>query len=110
MFTGKLIRRLRQEKGLTQAQLAEKLTDVVGRHVFQQQIQSMESGVRNIRLNELKALAEIFNVPYESIIEYGGHPHSFTCVENTIIEFEGEYPTKIQKEDGTLRITFTKGQ
>lgn len=109
MFTGNLIKRLRQNNGLTQAQLAKKLTGAVGRHIFQQQIQSIEYGVRNIRRDELKALAEIFNVPYEDMLEYGGHPQSFTCVENTIIEFEGEYPTKIQKGNGTLRVIFTKG-
>ena len=59
----KYIKRCREEAGLTQAQLAEKLD------VSTVSVQNWENGRTKINLDRYSDLAEIFNVPVEEIIK-----------------------------------------
>lgn len=61
---GKNIRRLRMERKLSQEQAAAQL-QVRGYDVTRSALAKMEVGQRHIYPDELKALREIFGVPYE---------------------------------------------
>lgn len=61
---GKNIRRLRMERKLSQEQAAAQL-QVRGCDVTRSALAKMEVGQRHIYPDELKALREIFSVPYE---------------------------------------------
>ena len=61
---GKSIKKLRNEKGLTQDQLAETL------HVTRQAVSNWENGKTQPDIETLSALAECFEIPVEELI-YG---------------------------------------
>lgn len=61
---GKNIRRLRMERKLSQEQASAQL-QVRGCDVTRSALAKMEVGQRHIYPDELKALREIFGVPYE---------------------------------------------
>lgn len=58
---GQRIKQLRIERGLDQYQLGQ----IIG--VQRSQVSNIERGVRNINLNQLKILANYFNVSFETI-------------------------------------------
>ena len=65
---GDRIRTIRKAAGMTQEQVTVQLQlrgCDISRSVFSQ----FECGNYNIRIDELKALKEIFNVPYEAFFE-----------------------------------------
>lgn len=62
MNIGKTIRLLREEKGLTQEELAEKL------HVTQSFISKVESKNQNITVNQVRELSKIFDCSADYII------------------------------------------
>ncbi|KAB8196813.1 helix-turn-helix domain-containing protein [Nonomuraea phyllanthi] len=65
---GVRVRELRQARGWSQEELADRLTQQAGLQFHQTQIGKVESGTRPIRLNEAAALALIFNVPLQDLI------------------------------------------
>lgn len=62
MNIGKTIRLLREEKGLTQEELAEKL------HVTQSFISQVENKNQNITVNQVRKLSKIFGCSADYII------------------------------------------
>lgn len=62
MNMGRTIRLLREEKGLTQEELAEKL------HVTQSFISKVESKNQNITVNQVRELSKIFGCSADYII------------------------------------------
>lgn len=64
---GENIRLLRKKRNLTQDQLAAKL-QVSGCDITRSALAKIEVGQRHIYPDELKALKEILNVPYDSIL------------------------------------------
>lgn len=62
MNIGKTIRLLREEKGLTQEELAEKL------HVTQSFISKVENKNQNITVNQVRELSKIFDCSADYII------------------------------------------
>lgn len=92
MNTGKVIKILRKEKGLTQDQLS----DVLG--VKKSSIQKYESGaVNNLKMETIKKLCQYFNVPAWMFI----FPENITN-EETIIDFANLNP-------GTYNISYLEG-
>lgn len=65
---GENIRKIRKEKHLTQEQLSAKL-QVLGCDITRSAVAKIEVGQRHIYPDELKALKEILNVPYERIFD-----------------------------------------
>jgi len=65
---GENIRKIRKEKNLTQEQLSAKL-QVLGCDITRSAVAKIEVGQRHIYPDELKALKEILNVPYERIFD-----------------------------------------
>lgn len=63
---GQNIRKLRMERGLSQEQTAAQL-QVWGCDVTRSALAKIEVGQRHIYADELKALKDIFSVPYESL-------------------------------------------
>ena len=61
---GANIKRLREKAGLTQENLAAKL-QIEGCDITRSAVAKIEVGQRHIYPDELKALREIFGVPYE---------------------------------------------
>lgn len=62
MNIGKTIRLLREEKGLTQEELAEKL------HVTQSFISRIENKNQNVSVNQVRELSKIFDCSTDYII------------------------------------------
>ena len=63
---GQNIRALRMKRGFSQEQLAARL-QVRGCDVTRSALAKMEVGQRHIYPDELRALREIFDVPYEEL-------------------------------------------
>ncbi|HEM8139364.1 MULTISPECIES: helix-turn-helix domain-containing protein [Providencia] len=63
-YCGKIIKRIRRERGMTGDELARKL------NISQQQMSRYERGVNKISLSTLFNLSIILNVPLEKIIKY----------------------------------------
>ncbi|MBQ7793097.1 MAG: helix-turn-helix transcriptional regulator [Clostridia bacterium] len=64
---GENIRLLRKRNKLTQDQLAAKL-QVLGCDITRSALAKIEVGQRHLYPDEIKALKQILNVPYESIL------------------------------------------
>ena len=64
---GENIRTIRKKRNLTQDQLAAKL-QVLGCDITRSALAKIEVGQRHLYADEVKALKEILNVPYESIL------------------------------------------
>lgn len=64
---GNNIRSIRKKNKLTQEQLAAKL-QVSGCDITRSALAKIEVGQRHLYIDELKALKEILNVSYESIL------------------------------------------
>ena len=65
---GENIRTLRKDRKLTQDQLAAKL-QVLGCDITRGALAKIEVGQRHLYPDEIKALKEILNVSYESILD-----------------------------------------
>ena len=63
---GENIRKIRINSGLTQEQLSAKL-QVYGCDITRSALAKIEVGQRHIYPDEIKAIKEILNVPYENI-------------------------------------------
>ena len=64
MNTGKLIKKFRKERGMTQLQLAEK----VG--IAESSIRQYELGMRNPKTERLKEIAEALRVPFACLLGF----------------------------------------
>lgn len=64
---GQCIRGVREQRGLTQEQLAARL-QVHGCDITRSALAKMEAGQRHIYLFELRILREILDVPYEDLL------------------------------------------
>ena len=67
LAVGRQIREAREASGLTQEQLAAKL-QTYGCDVTRSALAKMEVGQRHIYAIELRALRQILNVPYETLL------------------------------------------
>ena len=66
---GKNVLALRMKKGWTQAQLAEKM-QLAGYEVSDLTILRIEKGLRFVPDYELKGLAKVFEVSYETLLDW----------------------------------------
>lgn len=108
MFIGEKIRKLRRQAELTQTKLAERFSKILGYRIAYQQIQRIEEGTRNVRSQEVNAFAEIFDIDPRVLLEMNGTSY-FTEREDggmMTLEFSGETPIKVFKENGTLKIIY----
>ena len=67
LYFGQKVKSLRTEKGWTQTELASRLADV-GVELHQTTIAKMEGGARPTTINELWALALVFDVDYADLM------------------------------------------
>ncbi|MCC8027629.1 MAG: helix-turn-helix domain-containing protein [Clostridium sp.] len=65
---GPNIRRLRLQSDLTQEQVTAKM-QLMGINISRSIYSQIEGGTYNIRISELAAMKEIFNIGYESFFE-----------------------------------------
>lgn len=108
MFIGERIRKLRREAELTQTKLAERFSKILGYRIAYQQIQRIEDGTRNVRCHEVNAFAEIFDIDPRVLLEVTGTAYFTEGGDGGMmtLEFSGETPIKIFKENGTLKILY----
>lgn len=66
-FVGRIVSRLRDERGWSQTALAERLANH-GFELHQSTVAKLEAGKRPIRVNELVALASVFNVAVADLL------------------------------------------
>lgn len=62
------LRKIRKEHGYTQEQLVAKL-QLLDQDISRSMYAQIECGTYNIKITELMALKEIYNIPYESFFE-----------------------------------------
>lgn len=72
MIFGRHLRRLREDRGWSQAAVATKLAAFHGIELHFSAIAKMEGAHRLIRLNEAVAIAEIFEVPLAEMLSVTG--------------------------------------
>ncbi|MGO1971624.1 MAG: helix-turn-helix domain-containing protein [Propionibacteriaceae bacterium] len=64
----KRLRQLRRAAGLTQTDVAEAMSRLLGRQVVGTAVTKVESGERAVRLDEAVVVAEILQVPLEALV------------------------------------------
>ena len=64
---GNYIRSIREEKNLTQTQLAERMAEALGTGIYQTTVGRIENGDRALSLSEAAVLADTLNVPISSL-------------------------------------------
>jgi len=90
---GKNIRRLRQKKGWTLVQIAEKV------QVSVPAFSKIETGPTDINMSRLKQLAEIFGVSILDILyDEGENPQDELLLEATVLK------AKIQEKEETVSV------
>lgn len=65
---GRNIQNLRRKNGLTQSQLVAKL-QIKGINMSRSTLANIETGRRNIKARDLKAIKEVLNVEYDKFFE-----------------------------------------
>jgi transcriptional regulator with XRE-family HTH domain len=78
---GKTIKKIREEKGLTQQQVAE----LVNMH--RSNYSKVESGERDLSLEAINKVAKYFGMTVDQLINFDGHlPDEVTVADKTLME------------------------
>lgn len=81
MSTGQNIKQIREEKGMTQQQVAELI------HMHRSNYSKIESGQREISVEALNKIARYFGMTIDRIVNFeGGLPQEVTVEDKTAIE------------------------
>lgn len=70
---GPVIKRLREEAGMTQTELARRLR-ALGRLTTQRRIKAMEEGTCRIRAQEIVLFSKIFSIPLDLLFAWEQEP------------------------------------
>ncbi len=97
---GRLIKRFRKERGLTQIELAEKI------NVSFQQIQKYEKGTTKISVNRLLDISKALEIPVQNFFE-DRIPEIIADIDN-IYKKENEFHYHLTREEETLLKLFRK--
>lgn len=66
---GEQIRALRKQRKITQEELAFKVSEITGERISRQSLSGWENGTVKPRLENLKAVAHVLNVPLSSLLD-----------------------------------------
>lgn len=99
---GRAVGRLRKTRGWSQADLAQRLAETLGRTWDPSAVARMESGKRTTSVNELTALAAIFDTPIAEIVSDEEPIHQLA---RTVREARGaaiEYRAAVERYSGLM--------
>lgn len=78
---GKIIKQIREEKGLTQQQLAELI------NMHRSNYSKVESGERDLSIEAINKVAKYFGMTIDQLVNFDGHiPDEVTVGDKTLIE------------------------
>ncbi len=81
MSTGQNIKKIREEKGMTQQQIAELI------HMHRSNYSKIESGQREISVDALNKIAKYFGMTIDQIVNFDGAvPQEITVEDKTLME------------------------
>ncbi len=81
MDTGQNIKKIREEKGMTQQQIAELI------HMHRSNYSKIESGQREISVDALNKIAKYFGMTIDQIVNFDGVlPQEITVEDKTLME------------------------
>ena len=75
------LRKVRKRKGLTQTQLAERVSEITGSHMNYQTVQRYETGKRDMKTSMLPIFAEALGVTVRELVD-----DQFTELDACILE------------------------
>jgi len=99
---GKRIRAIRQEEGMSQGDLGEK----VGLNA--DRIQQYENGARNPKFELCKQIAEVLNVDVNALLD--PQAANYIGAMYTFFEMEALYDLRLKEVDGQMCICFGENQ
>lgn len=82
------MKRLREERGWTQADLARKMTDIGWSGMYQTTISRMEKGERPVRIGEARGLARVFEVTVGMMIAQPESSKPVESLKNSVMKLE----------------------
>jgi transcriptional regulator with XRE-family HTH domain len=78
---GKIIKKIREEKGLTQQQLAELI------NMHRSNYSKVESGERDLSIEAINKVAKYFGMSIDQLVNFDGHlPNEVTVEDKTLME------------------------
>ncbi len=78
---GKIIKQIREEKGLTQQQLAELI------NMHRSNYSKVESGERDLSIEAINKVAKYFGMTIDQLVNFDGHiPDEVTVGDKTLME------------------------
>jgi transcriptional regulator with XRE-family HTH domain len=78
---GKIIKQIREEKGLTQQQLAELI------NMHRSNYSKVESGERDLSIEAINKVAKFFGMTIDQLVNFDGHiPDEVTVEDKTLME------------------------
>jgi transcriptional regulator with XRE-family HTH domain len=100
-IVGQAVRRIRLARGLTQAQLGAELAALGAASKWQSGVAALEAGRRRIGIDDLIALARIFDVPPQTLLAIRPHEKapSVQVGEQTLARTEWYDAMRISKND-----------
>src|SRR5699024_9011932 len=82
------MKRLREERGWTQADLARKMTDIGWSGMYQTTISRMEKGERPVRIGEARGLARVFEVTVGMMIAQPESSKPVEALKNSVLKID----------------------
>lgn len=82
------MKRMREERGWTQAELANRMTDSGWSGMYQMTIGRMEKGVRPIRIGEARGLAKVFGVTVGMMIAPSESSRPIEELKDTVLKLD----------------------
>jgi transcriptional regulator with XRE-family HTH domain len=78
---GKVIKKIREEKGLTQLQIAELI------HMHRSNYSKVESGERDLSIESINKIAKYFGMSIDELVNFNGNiPNEVTTEDKTLME------------------------
>lgn len=103
-LVGQRVSELRKRAGWTQAELAEKTAERLGKDMSTLTVTRIESGSRPTSVDELVALAEVFSVPAQDLLPLGSADAALrTVVEEIRINSQRVAEARLALEAGESR-------
>lgn len=82
------MKRLREERGWTQADLSRKMADIGWSGMYQTTISRMEKGERPVRIGEARGLARVFDVTVGMMIAQPESSKPVETLKNSVMKLE----------------------
>lgn len=98
---GQQLKRMRDEKGWTQPQMADLLSEKGITPMHATTIAKIEAGVRSVRINEAVGIADLLDVPLDALLGRQRHDHTtLTFALATLMGYVTDCQRQIREAQG----------